>query len=134
MSYSTYKNIGKDSITQQTPANIPPAVIIKDKNHRNNIIFHNDIVIIYNFTNWCGPCKQIAAPYDILSDKYRGRASLVKENVDDEIENAPQVTGVPAFHFYIKGKYYEDLNIVGGDLEMVETQLLKIIEKVALHK
>ena len=134
MSYSTYKDIGKDVITQQTPDNIKPSTIIVDTNHMNYIIKNKKITIIYNFTDWCGPCKQIAAPYNILTHKYQGRAALVKENVDDEIEGAPQVTGVPVFHIYVRGKHYSDLNITGGDLELLEKQLLNIIEKVSIHK
>jgi thiol-disulfide isomerase/thioredoxin len=88
------------------------------------------IVIIYNYTEWCGPCKTASPAFDIISEKFKRVAMLVKENTDDELEEGPQVTAVPVFHFYIKGVFYNDLSISGGLINDVEAQLLKILEKI----
>lgn len=134
MSYSTYKDLGKDVITPQVPRNVPPALKIESEEHRNHIINNNMVVIVYNYTEWCTPCKQTSPAFDLLSHKFKNNALLVKEDADDELDGAPPVTGVPAFHFYIKGKHYNDLAVSGGEIDIVEAQLVKILEKVALHK
>jgi thiol-disulfide isomerase/thioredoxin len=135
MSYSTYKDLGKNSNNpQQISSNIPSVIRIESEQHRNQIINNNLVVVIYNYTDWCGPCKQSSPAFDLLSHKFKNGAMLVKENTDDELEGGPLVTGVPVFHYYIKGKYYEDLSISGGEMDIVEVQLVKILEKVALHK
>jgi len=135
--YSTYKDIGKDSITppsHQVKSNIPGAIQITSEAHRNEIINSNLIVVIYNFTDWCGPCKLTSPAFDILSHKFKNGAMLVKEDVDQELEGGLDISAVPVFHFYIKGNNYNDLTVSGGDLEVVEAQLVKIIEKVVMHK
>ena len=74
--------------------------------------------------------NQLGSDYHVIAEGLNGRTSAF----DDEIEGAGQVSGGPAFHFYVGGKHYNDLNISGGDLELLEKQLLNIIEKVSIHK
>ena len=129
MSYASYKNIGRD-LNAPPPESLNPVIKIQSNQHRSDIINNNDITVVDNYTEWCGPCKQIAPQYSILSQKYQGRCALVVEDVDDEIEGAMEIRGVPCFHFYVRGKFMPTLTITGGDIPLVEETLQKIMQKV----
>ena len=66
----------------------------------------------------------------MLAQKYQGRCAVVMEDVDDEIEGAREVRGVPCFHFYVRGQFMPTLTVTGGDISLVEETLQKIMQKV----
>lgn len=46
------------------------------------------VVLVDFFADWCGPCKMIAPVLEELSEKYNGKATIVKVNVDNDPEVA----------------------------------------------
>ena len=123
--YAKYKTLGKEE--NHTDFEVE---IIKNLERRNEIIATNKLVVIDNYTTWCGPCQQIASPYAKLAQKYNKESIcvLVKENVEDNIGNWPNpVRGVPCFHFYLNGNFLPDYTIVGASLANVEENIKKII-------
>ncbi len=46
---------------------------------------------------WCGPCRMLGPVFEELSDKYEGKATFVKVDVDSEEEAAKKygITSIP---------------------------------------
>jgi thiol-disulfide isomerase/thioredoxin len=115
---------------------------INNKNDRLSLISPhsqqktNHVCVIDNYTNWCGPCKMIANDYSKLAKKYTNNNikenTLVfgKEDADKRIQGAPEVRGVPSFHFYVNGKYIQNLTVIGADLNQVEQNIQTISKKI----
>ena len=55
------------------------------------------VVLVDFYADWCGPCKMLAPVLDELAEDMKGRASVVKVNVDTETELAQkyQVSRIP---------------------------------------
>lgn len=135
--YKTFKTMAEDSnesfsgISQQSiPIEVPRVASI---NHRRQLINENMLVVIDNYTDWCGPCKQCAPQYAKLAAKYGkpGVCVMVKENVEDNHGNQPApIRGVPCFHFYINGQFLKDDTVVGGDIGEVEKVVQRVLKSV----
>lgn len=111
------------------PATMMEVYEITSAEDRENIIQTNKIVVVNNSASWCGPCKQCAPQFATLCKKYikPGLCALVKEDVDEMFGGAVQVSGVPCFHFYINGKFQEEMTVTGADVKLVEQTLLKLL-------
>ena len=97
---------------------------------RKNIIQTNKVVVIDNFTEWCGPCKACAPQFAILCKKYikPGLCALVKEDEDKKFGGLPvSIKAVPCFHFYINGHFQDHLMFTGADIKLVEQTLIKLL-------
>lgn len=130
MSYSSYKNIGV--IPDESNNNSFKVHDVQNLDERNMAIKNYPVVVIDNYTSWCGPCKVIAPKFAVLAQKYEQKGILfIKEDVGKNIGSAPKIRGVPCFHFYVGGKYNEGSTVVGADLAEVENNLLEIIEKTS---
>lgn len=41
------------------------------------------VTLVDFYADWCGPCKMIAPIIEDLSEEYKGKANIVKVNVDN---------------------------------------------------
>ena len=122
--YKTFSDIGK---TDEVHTEVPQ---IKTLSERQSMIQNNKIVVVDNYTDWCGPCKHCAPQFAELSEKYGvvGKCVLVKENVDDKCGGTPvPIRGVPCFHFYFKGQFQEGMIVTGGDITAVENNIKQLL-------
>ena len=126
MSYSTYGKLGKTEEEPPTEEQTSLVNVIQSKEHRENMLRNNRIVIIDNYTEWCGPCKFIAPQFIKMAGEYQGRVAFCKEDVDKPFEGRPPIRGVPCFHFYVNGEYKKELTITGADIEKVRETLDKM--------
>ncbi len=57
-------------------------------------------------TQWCAPCKQMEPIMDSLSSEYKGKATILKIDVDanPKIASSYSVQGVPVFVLFVNGK------------------------------
>jgi thioredoxin 1 len=130
MSYASYKNIGVENNEDNINPELLNSIIeIESLEHRMYHIENYPIVIIDNYTSWCGPCKQIAPKFAKLGNKYQSKGVLcMKEDADKKIGNHPvKLRGVPCFHFYVNGKFISDYTITGADINQVEDKILQIL-------
>lgn len=105
---------------------------VSSQEHRDEHILGNKIVVIDNYTNWCGPCKQITPQFANLASKYMypNICSFLKENVEDNIPGVPvRIRGVPCFHFYKNGIFLSNMTVTGGNLRNVENNLKILLNK-----
>ena len=132
MSYASYSKLGQ--LAQKPQNEYPDLEHVKSEEHRNNLIKSFKVLVVDNYTDWCGPCKQIDPRIRELAHQFNGLIKFVKENADDELEGAPVVTGVPCFHFYVVGKHYPNFTITGGDVEGVKAACTQILEQMSNHQ
>lgn len=133
MSYASYSKLGQLAAPKQNQTEYPELELVKSEEYRNKIIQSFKVLVIDNYTNWCGPCKQIEPKIRELAHQFNGVIKFVKENADDELEGGPPVTGVPCFHFYVDGKHYPNFTITGGDVDGVKNACSQILEKLTNH-
>lgn len=64
-------------------------------------------VVVVDFTaTWCPPCKMLAPVLDRVSEKYEGKASFYKVDVDENPETAGKygVSTIPNILFFKDGQ------------------------------
>ncbi len=133
MSYASYSSLGKDpkAPPPESMAKIPR---ITSRDHRHHFLQKYHIVVIDNYTDWCGPCKSVAPHYAKLAQRYQNmypnQVVFVKENVEDNLPphpDTPPVRGVPCSHFYMNQKNYREHTVTGGNIKSVQENLDKLL-------
>lgn len=131
--YKTFKTMSSDNPnTQETfeDTNSDKIPRISSLQNRKDLIKQNVLVVIDNYTDWCGPCKQCAPQFAKIANKYSkpGLCLLAKENAEDNFGGQPTpVRGVPCFHFYMNGQFLQDDIIVGSDVQTVENTIKRLL-------
>ena len=111
--YASYKSLEK-----KDDKPVYNCTVIKDGQHKHQILENNYLVCVYLYADWCEPCKKIAPRFAELAQQYddhghnhgkggkggRGRCILVKENTDLNLTDMSVINGIPAFIFYVNGK------------------------------
>jgi thioredoxin 1 len=71
-------------------------------------------VLVDFWAAWCGPCRLIAPLVEAIGEEYRGRARVVKVDVDTNQQYAAQfgISSIPALLFFKNGKVVD--RIVGA--------------------
>jgi thiol-disulfide isomerase/thioredoxin len=127
--YKTFSTMGKDD-NAPTPESMADVPRIGSSQERQALIQGNKVVVIDNYTDWCGPCKQCAPQFAVLAQKYvrPGLCALAKENVEDKHGGWPvAIRGVPCFHFYVNGHYQDEMTVAGADMGALEQTLQRLL-------
>lgn len=121
MSYKTVGQIKREN----TP------ILLETPEQKESVINNHKLVVVDLFGYWCGPCMNIALDYDRLTKQYEltGIVSLVKEDVDLGMTS---VKGVPAFLFYVDGKEIESRRVIGGNMKLVEKNIVELYKELSL--
>ena len=128
MSYSQYKNIGTDPNDKKDESSNFEVRDLQNLEERMRVIKNYPVVVIDNYTSWCGPCKIVVPKFAKLAQHYDKKGILfVKEDAEKNFGQCPKIRGVPCFHFYVEGDYVEKYTVVGADLDKVEENLREII-------
>ena len=63
-------------------------------------------VLVDFYADWCMPCRDLAPVLEKLADEMKGKAKIVKINIEDEMELARQfeVVHIPALFLFKGGK------------------------------
>jgi thioredoxin 1 len=71
-----------------------------------DILTKCDVVVVDCYAPWCGPCKVLSPIMDELENEYRGKAAIIKMDVDENEEIATEfkIRGVPTILFFVKGE------------------------------
>ena len=99
--------------------------MIFTKNDRDSHTLYTETIqnkqplVLYFYTDWCGPCKQIAPIIEDLSTSYIS-IPIMKIDVDESTSLAAehQVTSIPTLIFFKDGEYYKRINGTSSKLEI----------------
>ena len=87
-------------------------------------VIGDGVTLVDFWADWCGPCKMQAPVIDELGDKYEGKVTVAKLNVDDEPSIAARfgVMSIPTLIVYRQGE--EVTRRVGvQSMDQLETML-----------
>ncbi len=73
----------------------------------DEIVNRNERPVVVDFwATWCGPCRMISPIIDKLAEKYEGRVSVVKCNVDEssDIPMKFGIRNIPTILFFKGGE------------------------------
>ena len=78
--------------------------IINQNNFNEKVA--NGVVLVDFFATWCGPCKMIAPVLEQLSEKYEGKASIYKVDIDQSMALAAKygIQAVPTMILFKDGE------------------------------
>ena len=99
---------------------------VTDKGFEADVLNSDEPVIVDFWAEWCGPCKALGPLVDELSDELKGKAKVVKMNIDDNPHTPTKygIRGIPTLMVF-KGGEVTDTK-VGG---MSKAQLQEWAEK-----
>ena len=72
----------------------------------NELINSEQPILVDFFADWCGPCKSMAPILEELSTRVKGKAKIIKVDVDKNPNAASfyHVKGVPTLILFKKGQ------------------------------
>lgn len=123
--YKTFSTMGVDE-SLPDPSEMGDVPSITSAQHRSQIIQKNHLVVIDNYTDSCGPCRDCAPHFSFLAGKYSKPSicALVKEDAYKKYGGLPvPIRGVPCFHFYLNGQFLHEESILGADMKAVEEKI-----------
>ena len=87
------------------------AKVINAKEFESKVINGSGVTLVDFYAEWCGPCKMIAPLLEDLSNEMKGKADVVKVDIDKtpELANTFQVMAVPTLIIFKNGKPMEKL-------------------------
>src|SRR5215469_18970349 len=91
-------------------------------------VLKSEIPVIVDFwAEWCGPCRSLGPTFEKLSDKYQGKLSFAKINIDHD-ERTPSrygVQAIPTLLVFKGGKVVDRL--IGPHPLRLEGEIEKIL-------
>ncbi|HRH44140.1 MAG TPA: thioredoxin [Pyrinomonadaceae bacterium] len=100
--------------------------VATDSNWETDVLGSDKPVLVDFWAEWCGPCRAIAPTLEKVAEQYAEQASVVKMNVDENM-NVPQqygIRGIPTLILFKGGQEQE--RIVGG---VSRESIAKLVEK-----
>lgn len=97
-----------------------------DSNWQTDVLGSDKPVLVDFWAEWCGPCRAIAPAVEAVAEQYANQATIVKMNVDENI-NVPQqygIRGIPTLILFKGGKEQE--RVVGS---VSRDAIAKLVEK-----
>lgn len=121
--YSSFADLGAQPEPNRDHFSV---LTLQDEQHKGQVIGQNRVVVVDIYADWCQPCKQTAAQYSRLADKYNipGNCVLVKEDLSKKLSK--NITGVPTFNYFVEGRLVDQ--VVGADMDEVEKKLQTILD------
>ena len=87
------------------------ALAVNDSNFEE-VVIKSDIPVLVDFwAEWCGPCRMIAPIIEEIAEQYKGKALVVKCDVDNSPDVAAKysIRNIPTILFFKEGKIADKL-------------------------
>ena len=83
------------------------------------------VILVDFYAPWCGPCKKMQPVLDELSETYKGKASIIRINIDEnkKLSKDLGIDEIPFFKLYRNGK--EVGNFIG---QMDRASFVRILD------
>jgi|SRR6266487_2692261 len=113
-----------ESVSSPTGASTATVVEITDENYQEEILQSPVPVLIHFWAAWSGPSRVLAPTIETIANKYAGRVTVGRVNVDDHPALADQfsIKGLPTLIVVNHGS--EQARIVGATSEEAIGQML----------
>lgn len=97
---------------------------VTDANFKEVVLQSTQPVLVDFWAPWCGPCMALSPRIDELVEQYKGKALVVKLNVDDNPEIASEygIRSIPTLLFF-KGGEEKDRQVGGASKESLTEKL-----------
>ena len=101
---------------------------VTDQSFDNEVLEADQPVLVDFWAAWCAPCRALAPTIGEIADEYKGRAKVVKLNVDDNIETSSKynIRGIPTLLLFKEGQLKDQLTGAAPKVQiaqMIEAQL-----------
>lgn len=82
------------------------ARVLKSNEFQREVLDQRGVVLVDFYADWCGPCKMLSPTLDKLDVEMRGRAKVLKVNVDQsgDISARYGVMSIPTVMIFKDGK------------------------------
>ena len=87
------------------------AQAVNDSNF-DAVVVQSQLPVVVDFwATWCGPCRMLSPIVDALAEKYDGRVSVLKCNVDDSTDIPVKfgIRNIPTLLFFKDGELVDRL-------------------------
>ena len=87
---------------------------VNDANFESEVLKSSQPVLVDFSAEWCPPCRMLAPTVESVAEKYRGKAKVVKLNVDENVNSSSSydIKGIPTLILFRDGKEAE--RVVGA--------------------
>ena|ERR1043166_956667 len=101
---------------------------VTDKGFQTDVLSSSTPTLVDFWASWCAPCRAIAPLVDELAQKYNGKVSFKKLNIDENPSTPIQygVKGIPTLILFKNGQIVDQ--IIGAvPKEKIEAVLQKAL-------
>lgn len=100
--------------------------LVSQSTNLSSVMDHKLVVVDFT-APWCGPCQKISPLYNKLSEAYNNMTIFYKVDVDKapEIAEFCNVSKLPTFKLYYKGK---EVKSICGDIAELEQSIVNILK------
>lgn len=101
-------------------------VAATDDSFEDDVIKATKLTLVDFWAEWCGPCRAIAPVLDEIAEEHAESLTIVKVNIDDNIETAHKfsIRSIPTLLLF------KDGNIVGNTQgQKTKGQLLEFLKE-----
>ena len=78
---------------------------VSDSNFESDVLKSDKPVLVDFWAQWCAPCRMLAPTVEAVAEKYKGNATVVKLNVDDNpaVSQRYGIKGIPTLILFKNG-------------------------------
>lgn len=100
--------------------------LVADFSNNKDAYIGNKPCVVDFFAEWCGPCKQLSPIIEQMAQKYAGKVTFYKIDIDQapEVSNAYGIQSIPTLFFCADG----EINSITGAPD--ESQLDEMIRQL----
>jgi thioredoxin 1 len=82
---------------------------ITDADFKKEVLDSEELILVYFWASWCGPCRLVSPSVKALADEYGDRLKVVKLEIDPNPDAVAKckVEGVPALRLFKKQELLE---------------------------